>query len=221
MHRSARPAVARWKRQRRLTRKLFETRSLPAVAKPRQHRQRRPPPLGRGWGAAVMSAVLVLTAVAGAFGWRTFQGQDQVAAAVNVADQPFQLRSTDSAAIQTWCEREAERPVPVISSSSMAPIGARMDHSGGSEIITVTYVTAQDRMIRVSWLDAQLISPSARSVETRSVSGRVVLLVRSGAGTVIVSGDAPNDSLWDTAAGIQTVTGRNSEAEPTLAASLS
>jgi hypothetical protein len=60
------------------------------------------------------------------------------------------------------------------------------------------------RSVAVSWLDARLLSPGERSVQTRSVSGGTVLLVASGVGTAVVSGDAPLTSLWEVAARIQT-----------------
>lgn len=71
--------------------------------------------------------------------------------------------------------------------------------------MTVTYVTAQHRTIRVSWLDANVAAVGARTVQARSVSGTTVLVVTSGAGTAVVSGDAPLDSMWQAAARIQTI----------------
>jgi hypothetical protein len=85
----------------------------------------------------------------------------------------------------------------------MEPIGARMDRRGSAEIVTVTYLTAQHRTLRVSWLDASLTSPGARSVHAHSVAGRMALVVLSGAGTAVISGDAPLGTLWDVAARIQ------------------
>jgi hypothetical protein len=149
--------------------------------------------------------VIVVAIVAGALGWRALQGQDQVAAAVSAAAQPPQLRTRDRAAIRTWCEREAERPIPGISGPSIEPVGARMDRRGNDEIVTVAYVTTQHRTIRVSWLDASPTSPRSRSVGARSIAGRTVLVVMSGAGTAVVSGDAPSAILWDVAARIEAV----------------
>jgi hypothetical protein len=191
--------------QRRLTRTLARAAKLRGAEEPASRRQRSRP----GWAVAAVSAALVVTAVAGTLGWRALQGPDQVATAVSVAGQPLQLQSTDGAAIRSWCEREAERPVPEITSPSLEPTGARMDRRGNAEIVTVTYVTAEHRRIRVSWLDARLLSPSARSVQTRYVSGSTVLLVASGGGTAVVSGDAPLTSLWEVAARIQSTTGPN------------
>jgi len=135
--------------------------------------------------AAATFLLIVASAVAATLGWRAVLVHDQVATAVSAAVQPLQLRSTDPAQIQAWCEREAERPVPEISTAWLEPTGARMDREGGDEIVTVTYVTAQHRTIRVSWLDANVASVGARNVQARSVSGTTVLVVRSGAGTAV------------------------------------
>jgi hypothetical protein len=178
---------------------------LAAAGRLQEPARRRPRPRGR-WAAAIVSAAVLVTAVAGTVGWRASQGPDQLAAAVSVAGQPMQLQSTNGSEIEAWCEREAERPIPDISGASLEPAGARMDRREADEIVTVTYVTGRDRTIRVSWLDARLISPGARSVQARSISGTTVLVVASGAGTAIVSGDAPPASLWGAAARIQAVT---------------
>jgi hypothetical protein len=194
--------------QRHLTRTLVEAVRREQTMEPaKQHRFRR------RWAAAA-SAVLVLALLGGGFGWRTLTGEDQVAAAVSVASQSPQLRSSDSAAIQTWCEREAERPVPAVSSAANEPVGARMDRSGTTEIVTVTYVTEQHQVVRVSWLDARPASTADSSIQTRSVSGHTVLLVTSRAGSAVVSGDAPLGSLWDVAAQIQAASAPRPKTEP-------
>jgi hypothetical protein len=147
--------------------------------------------------------LVVACAAAATLVWRTTQGNDEVAAAVSAAAQPPQLRSTDATRIQAWCESEAERPVPEISTAWLEPTGARMDRDGGDEIVTVTYLTARHRTIRVSWLDANLAAAAA-DVRARSVSGTTVLVVTSGSGTAVVSGDAALDTMWQVAVLIQT-----------------
>jgi hypothetical protein len=148
--------------------------------------------------------LLVAYAADATLGWRAVPGDDRVTAAVGAATQPPQLRSTDSITIKAWCEREAERPVPEISTTWLEPTGARMDRKGGDEIVTVSYVTARQRTIKVSWVDANIVPAGSRSVQARSVSGSTVLVVTSGAGTAVVSGDAALDSKWQAAALIQT-----------------
>jgi hypothetical protein len=184
--------------QGRLSRMLVEAARRDEAVEPAG---RRPSRHGRVVAAA--AAVLALTVLGGTFGWRTFTGDDQVAAAASLAGQPPQLRSSDSTTIRAWCEREAERPVPEVPSSTIEPVGARMDRRGTIEIVTVSYVTGQHGTVRVSWLDATLTAPGVSSVQARQVSGRTVLVVTSRVGTAVVSGDAPLASLWDMAARIQ------------------
>lgn len=187
--------------QRRLTRTLAEAGRQAANEAPAP----RQPGIPRWrWASAALAAALAVTSVSGTLAWRMLQGEDQVAAAVSVAGQPLQLRSSDGTRIEAWCEQEAERPVPDISSAALEPTGARMDRRGGDEIVTVTYVTGEHRTIRVSWIDATLVAMGASSVRERFVLGSVVLVVTSRAGTAVVSGDAPLDSLWEAAARIQT-----------------
>jgi hypothetical protein len=166
---------------------------------------RRPAAWRRAAATMSIAVAIALITVTGAFGLQALRGQDPVAAAVSAAGQPPQLRSTDGATIHAWCEQEAERPVPEISTAWLEPTGARMDRYDGDEIITVTYITGQDRTIRVSWIDARRAATSSGSVQARSVSGSTVLVVTSGAGTAVVSGDAPMASLWQAATRIQTL----------------
>ena len=147
--------------------------------------------------AAVAALVLVLTA--GGFAVRTLTGQDRVAAAAIAAARPVQFESSDSDQIGSWCQRAANRPTPEVVLPGLAPVGARMDNDAGNEIVTISY-RAADGQVRVSWLDSTRADGS--TIESRTVSGRMVLVVRSPGGSAVVSGTAPAKRLWDAAAAV-------------------
>lgn len=151
---------------------------------------------------SAVAAVLVVL-VGGIAAWRAVSGEDRVAAAAAVAGEAPQFRSNDSAQIGTWCQNASRRSMPDVRLDSLQPVGARMDHRAGSDIVTVQYRTDQGDRVDVAWLDGTRTAPARAAVEARSVGGRVVLLVTSPAGTAVVSGSAPAKVLWQTAAAIE------------------
>ena len=159
---------------------------------------------GRCWPVRLGAAAAVMMALAGAAaGWQAYTGEDRVAAAVAVASEQPQDRSSDPSTLTSWCERASGRPMREVALPGLSPLGARMDHRGGTDIVTVTYATPQGDRINVSWLDASHALTDMSDVQTRMVEGRTVLLVASPSGTAVISGSAPLSSLWAAAAGIQ------------------
>ena len=158
----------------------------------------------RSWPVRLGAVAAVVIALAGAAaGWHAYTGEDRVAAAAAVAwDQP-QYGSSDASTITSWCERASGRPMREVALPGLSPLGARMDYRAGTDIVTVTYTTPQGERINVSWLDASQ-APSGRSgVQSRMIEGRMVLLVASPGGTAVISGSAPQSSLWATAATLE------------------
>lgn len=163
------------------------------LPKPRQR--------GRSWRVRLGAAAAAVIALAGAAaGWHAYTGEDRVAAAVAVASDQPQYSSSDASTITSWCERVSGRPMREVALPGLSPVGARMDHRAGADIVTVTYATPQGERINVSWLDASQAPPGRSDVQTRMIEGRTVLLVASPGGRAVISGSAPLSSLWATAA---------------------
>jgi len=155
----------------------------------------------RSWPVRLGAAAAVVIALAGAAaGWHAYTGEDRVAAAVAVASGQAQYSSSDASTITSWCERASGRPMREVALPGLSPLGARMDHRAGADIVTVTYATPQGERINVSWLDASQAQTGGSDVQTRMIEGRTVLLVASPGGTAVISGSAPLSSLWATAA---------------------
>jgi hypothetical protein len=158
----------------------------------------------RRWQLRLGAAATVVVAMAAAAaGWHAYTGEDKVAAAVAVAaDQP-QYMSADASSIMSWCERASGRPMREVALPDLSPVGARMDHRAGTDIVTVTYATAQGERISVSWLDASQAPTGKTEVQTRTIDGRTALVVTSPSGIAVITGRAPLSSLWATAAGLE------------------
>lgn len=165
--------------------------------------------VGRRWVlrlGATATAVVVLAAAAA--GWHAYTGEDGVTAAVAVASEQPQFRSSDASSITSWCERASGRPMRDVRLPELSPLGARMDHQAGTDIVTVTYATAQGDRISVGWLDASQATTGKSEVQTRTIKGGTVLIVASPGGTAVISGSAPPSSLWGAAAGLEAVGSR-------------
>jgi len=155
----------------------------------------------RSWPVRLGAAAAVVMALAGAAaGWHAYTGEDRVAAAVAVASGQAQYSSSDASTITSWCERASGRPMREVALPGLSPLGARMDHRAGADIVTVTYATPQGERINVSWLDASQAPTGRSDVQTRMIEGRTVLLVASPWGTAVICGSAPLSSLSATAA---------------------
>ena len=160
--------------------------------------------LRRSWVRTASAAVAVLVLLAGGITtWRSVSGEDRVAAAAAVAGQAPQFRSNDSSEIGAWCQNASGRSMPDIQLDSLQPIGARMDHRAGSDIVSVQYWTAQGDQVDVAWLDGARAAPDRATIAARSLGGHLVLLVTSPGGTAVVSGSAPANVLWMAAASIE------------------
>jgi hypothetical protein len=184
--------------------RLLSARLRASVDADKQIRRR----MTRSWPLRLGAAGAVVIALAGAAaGWHAYTGQDRVAAAVAVASYQPQYRSSGASSIMAWCERAAGRPMPEVALPGLSPLGARMDHRAGTDIVTVTYATPRGDRINVSWLDASQTPTGRSDVETRTIEGRAVLVVVSPGGTAVVSGSAPLSSLWATAAALEAGTG--------------
>jgi hypothetical protein len=158
--------------------------------------------LPRGWAAAA-AALVAVAMLGGLAAWRLTAGPDQVALAAALARQGPQYHSRDDAAIGAWCERASARPMPLVSLPSLAPVGARVDRPDGDRVVTISYRTEAGARVTVSWLDAGSVPASGARIEGRSVGGRTVLAVRSPTGVAVVTGDAPQRTLWATAAALE------------------
>jgi hypothetical protein len=151
--------------------------------------------------AAASAAVVIMAG--GVAGWRAHTGEDTVAAAVAVAGQQPQYQSTDAASIGSWCERASGRPMHGLELPGLSPLGVRMDHRAGVEIVTISYATASGDHIAVGWLDSSQTDSAAAHVQTQRINGRTVLVVTAPAGKAVISGDAPLATLWEVAAYVE------------------
>jgi hypothetical protein len=151
---------------------------------------------------AAGAALAVLLASGAAFAFLVSR-PDPVLAAAAAAGRPPQFQSRDGAKIGSWCEQASGRPMPEVDLAPLSPVGARMDSSAGTGIVTVFYLTPEGRPVEVSWLDYSQMPAPKRSVTARQVNGHLVLITVSQHGTVVISGGAPLSVLWQAAAQIE------------------
>jgi hypothetical protein len=168
-----------------------------ASSAPRFSRRRRVAMLGT---AAAVAAVAV---GAGTTTLVTSRGSDPIAAAVTASHQSPALRSSDAATIASWCARQSERLSPVVAVPSLTPTGVRMDPVNDTNVVTIFYTTPLGGHVAVGWLDARPAAPGDMQVETRTVSGSQVLLMHTGTGTAVISGDVPLSMLWSAAGSLE------------------
>jgi len=147
--------------------------------------------------AGVAAAILVGAA---GFGWSVFSRPDPVLAAVNAASQPLQIESNDASQVGQWCLNESGRTLPAVKLDGMQVVGARMDRTASTDIVTVVYIAPSGARVVVSWLEGQ--APAGSGVEDRHVSGRELLIVHSGVGTAVITGSS-TEAMWAAAAAIE------------------
>ena len=155
------------------------------------------------FAAAGVAAFLLIGGGVGFSAWRASQAPPGLMAAVAAAQAPPQFASSDTAAIHAWCVQSSGRPMLALDLSGLTPVGARMDHDNGVEVVTLSYVTRSGEHVAVSWLDSLGSAPRSTSVESRVVSGHTVLMLHSTAGAAVLSGDAPASVLWAAAGAIE------------------
>lgn len=149
--------------------------------------------------AAGVASVLVL---ASGIAFLVSRPDPVLAAAAASGLQP-QFLSGDGRRIGAWCEQVSGRSMPELDLAPLAPVGARIDRNPGSGIVTVFYLTPDGRPVEVGWLDSSPVPATRRSVTTREVGGRMVLVTVSQHGTAVISGSAPDKVLWQAASQIQ------------------
>ncbi|GAC1583334.1 MAG: hypothetical protein NVS3B24_21970 [Candidatus Dormibacteria bacterium] len=150
-----------------------------------------------------MAAALLVGGGVGFSAWRSSQEPPGLSAAMAAATAPAQFSSSSTSAIHAWCVQSSGRPMPTLDLPGLTPVGARMDRADGVEVITLSYVTPIGERVGVSWLDSLGSAPRSTSVESRVVSGRMVLMLHSTAGAAVVSGDASASVLWAAAGAIE------------------
>jgi len=148
---------------------------------------------------AAGAAVAIMVAAAGV-GWLVLSRPDPVQAAVNASSQQLQIESTDASQVGQWCLQASGRSLPVIQLDGMQVVGARMDRTGSTDIVTVVYTAPSGARVAVSWLEGQ--TPPGSGVEERDVSGHQLLIVHSAVGTAVIIGSSV-DAMWETAAAIE------------------
>ena len=144
-------------------------------------------------------AVAIMFAAAGV-GWLVLSRPDPVQAAVNASSQQLQIESTDASQVGQWCLQASGRTLPVIQLDGMQVVGARMDRTASTDIVTVVYTAPSGARVAVSWLEGQ--TPPGSGVEERDVSGHQLLIVHSAVGTAVIIGSSV-DAMWETAAAIE------------------
>ena len=148
---------------------------------------------------AAGAAVAIMVAGAGV-GWLVLSRPDPVQAAVNASSQQLQIESTDASQVGQWCLQASGRTLPVIQLDGMQVVGARMDRTGSTDIVTVVYTAPSGARVAVSWLEGQ--TPQGSGVEERDVDGHQLLIVHSEVGTAVIIGSRV-DAMWETAAAIE------------------
>jgi len=156
-------------------------------------------PRGRVRLVAVGVAVAILVAGAGV-GWTVISHPDPVQAAVTASSEPLQIQSGDASQVGQWCLQASGRTLPAIQLDGMQVVGARMDRSASTDIVTVVYTAPSGGRITVSWLEGQ--APAGSGVEDRTISGHQLLIVHSPVGTAVVIGSSA-DAMWQIAAAIE------------------
>ena len=182
--------------QRAVASRLRQAAETPAV----EHE----PKIGHRRVGVAVAGVLVaaILAVGGAFALNLGR-PDPVLAAAQVSQQPAQFTSSDGNQIGAWCVQESGRPMPEMELPPLQPVGARMDRQAGAGIVTVYYLSPGGEPLTVSWLDDTAAPTVSRTVSSRMIGGRLVLVARSSHGTAVISGQAPSSLLWSTAAQVE------------------
>jgi hypothetical protein len=148
-------------------------------------------------GAGVAAAILVVGA---GVGWLILSRPDPVEAAVNASSQSLQIESSDPSQVGQWCLHASGRTLPAIQLDGMQLVGARMDRTASTDIVTVVYTAPSGARVTVSWLEGQ--TPPGSGVEDKNVSGHELLIVHSAVGTAVVTGSSA-EAMWETAAAIE------------------
>jgi len=182
---------------RQLTSKLRQAGDQLDVATPRQRLVSQISGRVRVIGAGVAAAILV--AAAGG-GWFVLSRPDPVQAAVNASSLPLQIESSDPSQVGQWCLGASGRTLPAIQLDGMQVVGARMDRTASTDIVTVVYAAPTGARVTVSWLEGQ--APAGSGVEDKYVSGHELLIVHSAVGTAVITGSSA-DAMWQTAAAIE------------------
>ena len=157
------------------------------------------PTLARIRIIAVAAAALIL-AGAGGIAWFVYARPDPVQAAVNASSQPLQIESSDPDRVAQWCLQASGRTLPAIRLDGMQVVGARMDRTGSTDIVTVVYSAPSGDRVTVSWLEGQI--PSGSGVEDKKVSSNELLIVHASVGTAVITASS-SDAMWQTAAAIE------------------
>jgi hypothetical protein len=180
-----------------LTSKLRQAAEEPEQA----HPVRRLVFLTRGRLRLIAAGVAVATLVAAAgVSWSVLSRPDPVQAAVTASSEPLQIQSSDGSRVGQWCLQASGRTLPAIQLDGMQIVGARMDRTASTDIVTVVYTAPSGARITVSWLEGQ--SPAGSGVEDTTVSGHQLLIVHSAVGTAVVIGSS-TDAMWQAAAAIE------------------
>jgi hypothetical protein len=161
------------------------------------------PPL---WRTRVVAMLAGATAIAGAAttGWLlTHSAADPVRVAVEASRQAPSLQTSDAVAIARWCALQSERPQPIVQLPSLTPVGARMDRDGGATVVTIFYTAGSGQHLAVAWIDAAIAGPDDLHVQSRSVDGSTVLVMRTHDGSAVVTGNASTTLLWRTAGAVE------------------
>jgi len=154
---------------------------------------------------AAAGAVAVAVLAAGGAAWKALQDEAPIATAAAAIHEPLQFTSADPGAIRAWCVRISNRHMPVDAIPGMIPVGARLDHVAGRNVVSVIYEAPGRGRIAVSWIDIAQATHSEEAVQARTVDGHTVLMIRSPSGTAAVSGDVPMAQLWSAAAAVQSI----------------
>jgi hypothetical protein len=152
-------------------------------------------------GAA--TAATILLGLGGLYASHAIDDQPTLDATVRAAAANPQFSSQDPAAVTSWCVRTSGRPMPEARLSGLIPLGARMDHAAGHDIVTIFYDGPDGTRVFLSWIDAAGSAPGQTRAEARTVFGRTVLLVHSMNGEAVIRGTAPMSTLWFVAGRIE------------------
>lgn len=148
--------------------------------------------------ASAAAALLLLGALGVA--WFDFSRPDPVQAAVNASAQPLQIQSNDPDRVAQWCFEASGKKLPTIQLDGMQVVGARMDLTGSTGIVTVVYSAPSGDRVTVSWLEGQI--PAGSGVEDKTISGRQLLIVHASVGTAVITASS-SDAMWQAAAAIE------------------
>ena len=154
---------------------------------------------GRRQAIVACVAAAILVGAAGV-GWSMFSRPDPLVTAVNAASQPLQIESNDPAQVGQWCLKASGRTLPAIQLDGMQVVGARMDRTASTDIVTVFYIAPSGTRVVVSWLEGE--APAGSGVDDRSISGHELLIVHSSVGTAVITASSAQ-AMWETAAAIE------------------